>query len=104
MIDQLGSWALDRYLPLLSPEGALRTGIAQGRFFPNSVYPYAATFTAQGHATIATGTPPDVHGVVANDVWDATRQKGISVVDDGVSRVLGSAQAFASPNLLRTST
>jgi hypothetical protein len=28
--------------------------------------PYANTFTAPGHATIATGAPPSVHGVVGN--------------------------------------
>jgi hypothetical protein len=36
-------------------------------------YPYALTFTAPGHATLATGTTPNRHGVPANAWYDRTR-------------------------------
>ena len=104
VIDQLPSWALDRYLSTLSPDGALRRGIAQGVFFARSRYPYAGTLTAPGHATLATGALPSKHGVLANEVWDRLREKSVSVVDDGKSAVLGSDGVFASPTVVRSRT
>jgi hypothetical protein len=104
VVDQLPSWALERYLPLLSPTGAIRSGIAQGRFYPRSRYPYAGTYTAPGHASIATGALPQDHGVVSNEIWDPKRGRAVSVVDDGVHGVLGEATTAASPALLRVPT
>jgi predicted AlkP superfamily pyrophosphatase or phosphodiesterase len=104
VIDQLPSWALERYLPTLSADGALRRGMDQGVYFSRSRYPYAGTMTAPGHATLVTGALPSKHGVVANEVWDRRRNKVISVVDDGQNAVLGSDGAFASPSVLRSPT
>jgi predicted AlkP superfamily pyrophosphatase or phosphodiesterase len=104
VIDQLPSWVLERYLPTLSAEGALRRGMDQGVYFARSRYPYAGTMTAPGHATLVTGALPSKHGVVANEVWDRQRNKVISVVDDGQNAVIGSDGAFASPSVLRSST
>ena len=64
-IDQLPRWGFDQRrgqyqhgLARLLREGTLLTG----------AYPYATTFTAPGHAALATGAPPSVTGVIAN-VW-----------------------------------
>lgn len=104
VIDQLPSWAFARYLPLLAPHGALREAVERGSYFPRARYDYAGTYTAAGHATIYTGVLPREHGIVANEVWDAARNKVVSVVDDGEHRVLGTDDQNASPLVLRAPT
>ena len=104
VIDQLPSWALERYLPLLDADGALRHAVATGAYYERARYDYAGTYTAPGHATLFTGVLPREHGVVANEVWDPRRSKVISVVDDAEHGVLGSDEQFASPHVLRAPT
>jgi arylsulfatase A-like enzyme len=104
VFDQLPSWALGRYLPALAAEGALRTAIARGAYFPYARFRYAGTYTAPGHASLATGALPREHGVVANEIWHRQREKSVSVVDDGVHGVLGEGSAAASPAVLTLPT
>jgi predicted AlkP superfamily pyrophosphatase or phosphodiesterase len=103
-VDQLPSWAFERYLPLLDPNGALRQASEHGAYCSRARYDYAGTYTAPGHATLYTGVLPRVHGVVANEVWDGARSKVISVVDDNLHRVFGTNDQFASPLVLRAPT
>jgi predicted AlkP superfamily pyrophosphatase or phosphodiesterase len=104
VIDQLPSWALERYLPLLDADGAIRSAIANGAYYPRARYDYAGTYTAPGHATLYTGVPPRVHGIVANEVWDVRRSKVVSVVDDAEHAVFGTHDQFASPLALHAPT
>jgi predicted AlkP superfamily pyrophosphatase or phosphodiesterase len=104
VIDQLPSWALERYLPLLDADGVIRQAVARGAYYPRARYDYAGTYTAAGHATLFTGVLPRVHGIVANEVWDAKRAKVVSAVDDGEHGVLGTEDEFASPCMLRAPT
>lgn len=39
----------------------------EGAYFSNCQYPYAATFTGAGHATLVAGCSPKVHGIVGNE-------------------------------------
>ena len=48
----------------------LRRLFDKGAVFPENAYPYAATLTCAGHATIATGTFPATHGMSGNDFYD----------------------------------
>src|SRR6187399_2993388 len=52
VIDQLPSWALERYLTLLDADGAIRRAVAYGAYYPRARYDYAGTYTAPGHATL----------------------------------------------------
>jgi len=104
VIDQLPSWVIERYLPLLDADGAIRRAVASGAYYERARYDYAGTYTAPGHATLFTGVLPRVHGVVANEVWDPRRSKVVSVVDDAEHAVLGSEGQFASPLALRAPT
>jgi hypothetical protein len=103
-MDQLPSFALERYAPLLAPDGALRSAMANGAYYEQGEYDYAGTYTAPGHATLYTGVPPRTHGVAANDVWDAARSHVESVVDDAKYAVHGAPGQFASPLILRVPT
>ena len=104
VIDQLPSWALDRYWDYLSPEGAMHRLARRGVFHRRARYAYAGTLTAPGHASIFTGTVPAVHGVSANEIWDRERGLQVPIVDDGKHAVLGHPGHFASPTLLKAPT
>ena len=64
VVDQLSQGHLDRWGHLLS-EGLERL-LGEDAFRATGVYPHAATETCPGHATLATGASPAVHGIVAN--------------------------------------
>ncbi|MCC6877986.1 MAG: alkaline phosphatase family protein, partial [Sandaracinaceae bacterium] len=102
--DQLGSSALERLLPLLDEDGAVKRTIARGLYVERAEYEFASTFTAPGHAAIVTGAPPALSGIAANRVWDRERRSVISVMDDGEHAVLGRDGAFASPRRLAAET
>jgi len=46
--------------------GGLKRLVEEGAWFHDAAYPYAATETCVGHATISTGALPATHGMVAN--------------------------------------
>ncbi|MBP7683175.1 MAG: alkaline phosphatase family protein, partial [Deltaproteobacteria bacterium] len=66
VIDQMGMNALERFFPLLEPDGLIRTVAARGVYHHHVGYEHGATMTAPGHVTIYTGRSPREHGVVAN--------------------------------------
>lgn len=69
--DYLGRWEK------LFGDGGFRRMMKDGAWFQNCHYPYAATLTAPGHASIATGTSPSRHGIIANEWYD--RKEGALV-------------------------
>lgn len=81
----------------------MRRALEKGVFHPVVRYPYGATVTAAGHASLHTGVTPRRHGVVANDRFDGGRGKKRALVDDGEHTVFGT-EAFASPTVLRSPT
>lgn len=104
VIDQLPSWALDRYLLELSEDGLIRRAARDGAYHSHVRLPYAGTYTAAGHAAIATGGVPADTRIWSNYIYDRTRKKKVAIVDDGKHPVLGDAAAFASPTMLHADT
>lgn len=80
VIDQLPDWAFSEKLPHL--RGGFVHALARGRRYLGE-YPYAATSTAPGHATLGTGAPPKVSGIIANDWWRPELAREVPAVDDG---------------------
>jgi hypothetical protein len=69
VFDQLRGDYLSRWSDLYGPDGFRRlTG--EGAWFQNCHYPYADTKTGPGHASLATGCSPSMHGIIANDWYD----------------------------------
>lgn len=101
VVDQLASWSLAKYLPHMAEDGFFRRAVEEGAIF-HVDYPYAATFTAAGHTSIATGTTPSVHGVSANEVWRDGREVG--AFDDREHAILGAGGENASPSVIRVPT
>jgi predicted AlkP superfamily pyrophosphatase or phosphodiesterase len=81
VVDQLRRDYLDRYGHLT--ERGLKRLLTQGAVFDRAAYPYATTVTCAGHATIATGTFPATHGIIANEWWSREAGRRIPCTDDG---------------------
>lgn len=64
VIDQFPSWAFAQQKSLFT--GGIARLLREGALVPDAELPYASTFTAVGHATIGTGAPPRVSGIVGN--------------------------------------
>lgn len=66
-VDQLRGDQLTRCMERM-PEGGFRYFLEEGIHYANAHHPHANTETIVGHATLATGTYPSVHGMIGN-VW-----------------------------------
>jgi predicted AlkP superfamily pyrophosphatase or phosphodiesterase len=77
VVDQLRGDLPMRWNHLFGDRGFRRLA-REGTWYQNCHYPYACTVTAAGHASLATGASPDVHGIVGNDWYD--RDAGVSQV------------------------
>ncbi|RPH57422.1 MAG: hypothetical protein EHM89_13945, partial [Acidobacteria bacterium] len=80
VIDQMRSDYLDRFRG--SWTGGLHRLLTEGAVFSNAAYPYFHTWTCAGHATISTGTYPEVHGIIQNAWWDRELRRNVTCTDD----------------------
>jgi hypothetical protein len=104
VIDQLAGWALEKYLPFLPEDGAIRSGMARGQYFSKVAYSYALTNTAPGHSATHTGAPPSVSGVTSNTMYDVETGKMRAFISDGKHAVFGNEGRTASPAAQRVPT
>ena len=63
-------------------QAGLRRLIDDGAWFENAAYPYRATVTCAGRATIATGSFPARHGMVGNQWWDRASAAPVTCTTD----------------------
>jgi type I phosphodiesterase/nucleotide pyrophosphatase len=108
VIDQLPSWSFAAREHLMS-RGIGRL-LREGQVFPRARYPYAATYTAAGHAALGTGAPPALTGIVNNEWWDREQHAMVEAITDAGHPVLvvdgrpgelAAARTGASPSRLR---
>lgn len=97
VFDQLPMWLLERYAPFFGPGGF---GGLDGAVH-SAWYPYAGTETAPGHATLATGAAPSIHGIATNSWFHEGRPQ--YVVEDDAFPVLAPVPGDASVKLARGS-
>ncbi|HSG50348.1 MAG TPA: alkaline phosphatase family protein, partial [Longimicrobiales bacterium] len=101
VVDQLRADLLDRYDAVFT-EGFRRLR-DKGYRFTQTTHDHGITYTAPGHATLATGVTPRKHGVVSN-AWFQVEEGGWvlvdNVVDDRAPLVEGPTVAGASPRVL----
>jgi predicted AlkP superfamily pyrophosphatase or phosphodiesterase len=81
VFDQLRGDYLSRWNDLFCEEGFRRLE-KDGAWFQNCHYPYAYTVTAAGHASLATGCPPNVHGIIANEWFDRDAGDTVTAVEN----------------------
>lgn len=79
------------YVPRFEKDwsGGLKRLVSDGAIFENAAYPYATTVTCAGHATIATGTFPRSHGIVANAWWDRDKRAQVTCTEDPRAHGIG---------------
>jgi len=75
--------------------GGLKRLVDEGAWYRAAAYPYAATETCVGHATISTGSFPSTHGMIANQWWDRASQKLVTCTADPTVQNTGYAGAVA---------
>lgn len=95
VVDQMRADYVDKFRSQWT--GGLQRLVEQGAWFRNAAYPYAATETCVGHATISTGAFPATHGMVANAWWDRKEQKMVTCTSDPDPNVKNIGYAGATP-------
>lgn len=85
VFDQMRGDYLKRWESLYG-EGGFKRLMKDGAYFTNCHYPYASTLTAPGHTSLATGCPPDKHGIVANDWYSRAEAATVSSVTPPLDR------------------
>jgi predicted AlkP superfamily pyrophosphatase or phosphodiesterase len=80
VVDQMRGDYVDKFRGQWS--GGLRRLVDEGAWFRDAAYPYAATETCVGHATISTGAFPATHGIIANSWLDRESQKMVTCTSD----------------------
>ncbi len=95
VVDQMRGDYVDKFLGQWT--GGLKRLVEEGAWFRDAAFPYAATETCVGHATISTGAFPATHGMVANAWWDRKEQKMVTCTADPDPSVKNTGYAGATP-------
>ncbi len=69
--------------------GGLKRLITEGASYSNAAFPYLATFTCAGHATIATGAFPRSHGVFQNAWFNRETARTVTCTEDRTQKNIG---------------
>ena len=93
VVDQMRGDYVDKFRGQWT--GGLKRLVEEGAWFREAAYPYAATETCVGHATISTGAFPATHGMIANGWWDRETQKMVTCTADPNAKNSGYAGATA---------
>src|SRR3989442_14648626 len=93
VVDQMRADYVDKFLPQWT--GGLKRLVEEGAWFRDAAYPYAATETCVGHATISTGALPAMSGMVANAWWDRESQQMVTCTADAKAKNSGYAGTSA---------
>jgi predicted AlkP superfamily pyrophosphatase or phosphodiesterase len=80
VVDQLRGDYLEEYEDLL--KHGLKRLKSGGAWFRNGAYPYNATITCVGHATIGTGTMPYKHGMINNGWYERETDRAVTCTTD----------------------
>ena len=80
-----------------------------GAVFTDCKFDYATTMTGPGHATLLTGTYPNMHGIIENSWYDRQSQREVYCVEDLHTRIVASREKSSpspgySPHYLTAST
>ncbi|HAY81817.1 MAG TPA: hypothetical protein DCY79_18590 [Planctomycetaceae bacterium] len=102
-VDQLCQDYLVRFRSELRENDCFLTAQRTGVAYINCHHQHAFTFTGPGHATLATGTYPNRHGIIGNSWYSPELGKTVRSIDDADATIIGSAtltQGASSKRLL----
>ncbi len=86
VVDQMRADYVDKFQHQWTQ--GLRRLVDQGAWFRQAAYPYLNTITCAGHATIATGAIPAVHGLILNAWWDRSAGRMVSCTEDDAATTI----------------
>ncbi len=92
VVDQLRGDLINLYQKKFGADG-FNYLLAHGLDYQNAHQPQANTVTCVGHANIATGSYPAMHGIVGNEWFDKTRGLRTTCVNDQQSPVLNTLRS-----------
>lgn len=81
IIDQMRYDYLTRYWDKYG-DGGFKKLVNGGFNCTNTHYNYVPTYTGPGHASIYTGTPPAIHGIIGNNWYDREAGRSVYVTED----------------------
>lgn len=91
VVDQMRADSLTRFADLY--QGGLARLRRDGAVFTEGHVQHALTYTAPGHASVATGTHPRQHGIVENEWYDrGTRREVYAAADPQARTVVAGAR------------
>ena len=90
-------------------EGGFNLLLKGGANFVDCRYDYATTATCPGHASLFTGTYPNIHGIIGNEWYDRSLRRSVFCAEDLSTKLVGgpegpSAAPGFSPHHLVGST
>lgn len=97
-IDQMRADYLERFGAEFT--GGLGRLYREGIVYTNADLNYAASETGPGHASLATGSYPNVHGILANEWIDPKTRKKVYCVSDSTALPVEGEGGNHSPNNL----
>lgn len=105
VVDQMRYDYLTRYYRRFE-QGGFKRLLTDGFSLQNGHYNYIPTYTAVGHASVYTGTTPNMHGIIGNWWYDKYAKRSIYCVTDTTYTTLGSNtfNGQRSPYRLQTTT
>ena len=86
VVDQMRADYLDRFQHHWT--SGLKRLIDEGAWFRQAAYPYFQTNTCVGHATIATGSLPETHGIIGNNWYDRAEGRLRACADNSDSPLI----------------
>jgi hypothetical protein len=96
VFDQMRGDYLTRWHDLFIEDGFRRLE-KDGAWFQNCHYDYANTFTGSGHASIATGCSPQIHGIVGNEWYDRSTKSYMNCVGSDRYEAVPPSKMAADP-------
>ncbi len=105
VVDQLRQEYLYRYYDTFGDKGFKRL-MNEGFMLKNAHYNYAPTYTGPGHASVYTGTPPAIHGIIGNEFYDRLGKEMVYCAGDNNHKAVGSNSnnGSISPSRMVTTT
>ncbi len=91
VVDQMRYDYIYRFWDKFGENGFKRL-INEGHFFRNCQFGYVPTYTGPGHASIFTGTPPSIHGIIANNWYDKNSGEFVYCAGDGKMHTICSCE------------
>jgi hypothetical protein len=106
VVDQMRWDYLYRFNSLYG-RGGFKRLMADGFNCQNTMINYLPSYTAPGHSCVYTGSVPSIHGIAANDWYDATTGKTVYCTDDSSVQEVNSGKTGGrsmSPRNLQVTT